>query len=144
MKIINYPKRDEWPELLKRPVMDQLSLGKKVRKVLQKVKDGGDKALKKFTKEFDGARIRRLMVSEKEIIKATEQVPVELKEAIKLAADNIAAFHSSQLGQEQVIETMPGIKCWRRSVPIEKVGLYIPGGTAPLFSTVLMLSLIHI
>jgi len=141
MKAIKYPKRNEWAELLQRPVMDQLSLEKKVRKVLQKVKDGGDKALKKFTKDFDGARIRKLMVSEKEMIDATGKVAAELKEAIKLAANNIAAFHSSQLGEEQVIETMPGIKCWRRSVPIEKVGLYIPGGTAPLFSTVLMLGI---
>src|SRR4030095_10123463 len=141
MKIISYPKRDEWAELLKRPVMDQLSLEKKVRKVLQKKKEGGDKALKKFTKDFDGARIRKLMVSEKEIINATQQVPAELKSAIKLAANNIASFHSSQLGEEQMIETMPGVKCWRRSVPIEKVGLYIPGGTAPLFSTVLMLGI---
>ena len=141
MKVIKSPKKEVWPELLQRPVMDQLSLEKKVRKVLQKVKDGGDKALKKFTKDFDGARIRKLMVSEKEMIDATGKVAAELKEAIKLAANNIAAFHSSQLGEEQVIETMPGIKCWRRSVPIEKVGLYIPGGTAPLFSTVLMLGI---
>jgi len=141
MKVIKSPKKEVWPELLQRPVMDQLSLEKKVRKVLQKVKDGGDKALKKFTKDFDGARIRKIMVSEKEIIDATGKVAAELKEAIKLAANNIAAFHSSQLGEEQVIETMPGVKCWRRSVPIEKVGLYIPGGTAPLFSTVLMLGI---
>ena len=141
MKVIKSPKKEVWPKLLQRPVMDQLSLEKKVRKVLQKVKDGGDKALKKFTKDFDGARIRKLMVSEKEMIDATGKVAAELKEAIKLAANNIAAFHSSQLGEEQVIETMPGIKCWRRSVPIEKVGLYIPGGTAPLFSTVLMLGI---
>ena len=141
MKVIKSPKKEVWPKLLQRPVMDQLSLEKKVRKVLQKVKDGGDKALKKFTKDFDGARIRKIMVSEKEIIDATGKVAAELKEAIKLAANNIAAFHSSQLGEEQVIETMPGVKCWRRSVPIEKVGLYIPGGTAPLFSTVLMLGI---
>ena len=141
MKIISYPKRQDWPELLKRPVMDQLSLEKKVRKVLQKVKNAGDKALKKFTKDFDGARIGKLMVSEKEMENAAQQVPADLKEAIQLAANNIAAFHSSQLCQEQMIETMPGVKCWRRSVPIEKVGLYIPGGTAPLFSTVLMLGI---
>lgn len=127
--------------MLKRPVMDKLLLEKKVRKVLKKVKNGGDEALKKFTKDFDGARVKNILVSEKEIIGAEEQVPVELKEAIKLAAKNIAAFHSSQLGQEQTVETMPGVKCWRRSVAIEKVGLYIPGGTAPLFSTVLMLGI---
>ncbi len=139
MKVIKYPKKEDWPELLKRPVMDQLSLEKKVRKVLQKVKDGGDKALKKFTKDFDGAKIRKLIVSQKEMVNAAAQVPAELRSAIELAAKNISAFHSLQLAQEQMIETMSGVKCWRRSVPIEKVGLYIPGGTAPLFSTVLML-----
>ncbi len=141
MKIISYPKREDWPELVKRPVMDQLSLEKKVRKLLQKVKNGGDKSLKKFTKDFDGVRIKKLLVSDKEIKQASEQVSAELKEAIAIAAYNISAFHSVQLQQEQIIETMPGIKCWRRSAAIEKVGLYIPGGTAPLFSTVLMLGI---
>ncbi len=141
MKVISYPKRKEWPELIKRPVMDQLSLEKKVKKLLQKVRNGGDKALKKFTSEFDGVRIKKLMVSEKEMKHASEQVPGELKEAIAIAANNITAFHALQLQQEPIIETMPGVKCWRRSVAIEKVGLYIPGGTAPLFSTVLMLGI---
>src|SRR5688572_191193 len=141
MKIVSYPKREEWPELIKRPVMDQLSLEKTVKKLLQKVKNGGDKALKKFTNEIDGVRIKKLLVSEKEIKQAADQVPGELKEAITIAANNITAFHSLQLQQEQMIETMPGVKCWRRSSAIEKVGLYIPGGTAPLFSTVLMLGI---
>ena len=121
--------------------MDQLSLEKTVKKLLQKVKNGGDKALKKFTNEFDGVRIKKLLVSEKEIKQAADRVPGELKEAITIAANNITAFHSFQLQQEQMIETMPGVKCWRRSAAIEKVGLYIPGGTAPLFSTVLMLGI---
>ena len=141
MKVINYPKREEWPELLKRPAMDQLSLEKKVRKLLQKVKNGGDKALKKFTKDFDGARVKKLMVSEQEIKQASDHVSPELKKAITIAANNITTFHSLQLQQEPMIETMPGVKCWRRSAAIEKVGLYIPGGTAPLFSTVLMLGI---
>lgn len=139
MNIIAYPKRNEWPQLIQRPVMEQLSLEKKVGKVMQKVKNGGDKALKKFTKEFDGVKIRNLLVSEKEIKQAIAQVPAELKEAIAVAAKNIEAFHRLQLQPEQAIETMPGVKCWRKSVAIEKVGLYIPGGSAPLFSTVLML-----
>ncbi|HZI53854.1 MAG TPA: histidinol dehydrogenase, partial [Chitinophagaceae bacterium] len=103
--------------------------------------NGGDKALKKYTNEFDGVRIKKLLVSEKEIKQAADRVPGELKEAITIAANNITAFHSFQLQQEQMIETMPGVKCWRRSAAIEKVGLYIPGGTAPLFSTVLMLGI---
>ncbi len=141
MKIVNYPKREEWCELLQRPALEQLSLEKKVKKLLLKVKAGGDKAVKKMTKEFDGVKIRSLLVSEKEIKEAIALVPGELKEAIAIAKNNITAFHALQLGQEDSIETMPGVKCWRKAVGIEKVGLYIPGGTAPLFSTVLMLGI---
>jgi histidinol dehydrogenase len=141
MQIIEYPGREEWPQLIRRPALEQLSLEKKVRKLLLKVKEGGDKALKKFTKEFDGIKIKNLLVSEKEIKKAAGEISAELKEAILTAKNNITAFHAAQLQAEQVIETMPGVKCWRRSVGIEKVGLYIPGGTAPLFSTVLMLGI---
>jgi len=141
MQIVKYPNREDWPELLQRPVLEQLSLEKKVKKVLEKVKSGGDKELKKFTKEFDGVKLKKLLVSEKEINDAEQQVSDDLKKAIHTAADNISAFHALQLQQEQAIETMPGVKCWRRSVAIEKAGLYIPGGTAPLFSTVLMLGI---
>jgi len=141
MQVIEYPKREEWPQLVQRPVLEQLSLEKKVRKLLSKVKEGGDKAVKKFTREFDGVKIKNLLVSEKEIKKAAGEVAEELKEAIITAKNNITAFHTLQLQQEQSVETIPGVKCWRKSVGIEKVGLYIPGGTAPLFSTVLMLGI---
>lgn len=141
MQIVEYPTRNEWPELLQRPVMEQLSLEKKVKKLLSKVKEGGDKAVRKMTKDFDGVKIKRLLVSEKEIQQAVTNVPDELKEAITIAANNITTFHQSQLLSESLVETMPGVKCWRRSVAIGKVGLYIPGGTAPLFSTVLMLGI---
>ena len=141
MKIVAYPKKEEWPQLLQRPAMEQVSLEKKVKKLLEKVKAGGDKTVKKMTKEFDGIKVKNLLVSEKEIKEAIALVPDELKEAITVAKNNITAFHTLQLQQEQIIETMPGVKCWRRSVAIEKVGLYIPGGTAPLFSTVLMLGI---
>ncbi|HKO82836.1 MAG TPA: histidinol dehydrogenase, partial [Chitinophagaceae bacterium] len=141
MKIVAYPKKEEWPQLLQRPAMEQVSLEKKVKKLLEKVKAGGDKTVKKMTKEFDGVKVKNLLVSEKEIKEAIALVPDELKEAITVAKNNITAFHTLQLQQEQTIETMPGVKCWRRSVAIEKVGLYIPGGTAPLFSTVLMLGI---
>ncbi len=141
MRIIKYPTKNEWPELLKRPVMEQLSLEKKVKKLLSKVKEGGDKAVRKMTKDFDGVKIKKLLVSEKEIQQAVATVADELKEAITIAAGNITAFHQSQLLSESLVETMPGVKCWRRSVAVGKVGLYIPGGTAPLFSTVLMLGI---
>lgn len=141
MQVVECPKREEWEQLLQRPVMEQLSLEKKVKKLLLKVKAGGDKAVKKMTKEFDGVKIKNLLVNEKEITGAEAIVPDELKRAITMAKNNITAFHRLQLPQEPVIETMPGVKCWRKAVAIEKVGLYIPGGTAPLFSTVLMLGI---
>jgi len=141
MQVVEFPKREEWAQLLQRPAMEQVSLEKKVKKILDKVKAGGDKAVKKMTKEFDSVKIKNLLVSEKEIAEAIALVPGELKDAIAIAKNNIAAFHALQLQQEQAIETMPGVKCWRKAVAIEKVGLYIPGGTAPLFSTVLMLGI---
>ena len=141
MKIVNYPKKEDWQQLLQRPALEQLSLEKKVEKILEKVKAGGDKAVKRMTKQFDGVKIKNLLVSEKEMKEAIANVADELKEAITVAKNNITAFHASQLQPEHVIETMPGVRCWRRSVGIERVGLYIPGGTAPLFSTVLMLGI---
>lgn len=141
MQVVEFPKREEWEQLLQRPAMEQVSLEKKVKKILDKVKEGGDKAVKKMTKEFDSVKIKNLLVSDKEITEAIALVPGELKDAIAIAKNNIAAFHALQIQQEQAIETMPGVKCWRKAVAIEKVGLYIPGGTAPLFSTVLMLGI---
>lgn len=141
MKIIKYPDRKEWPSLLQRPAIDNNDLQKKVKKILEKVKTGGDKAIKKFTKEFDGINIKKLEVTDKEIKEAIAKIPVELKTAILTAKQNIEKFHAAQFEESRIIETMTGIKCWRRSVAIEKVGLYIPGGTAPLFSSVLMLAI---
>jgi histidinol dehydrogenase len=141
MKLIKYPERSEWPDLLQRPVFDALSLEKKVRKILDKVKKDGDKAVKKFTKEFDGVKISKLLVTAKEMKEASDKISPELKEAIRTAKNNIEKFHAAQLQTTSYIETMPGIRCWRNSVAIERVGLYIPGGTAPLFSTVLMLGI---
>lgn len=141
MKIYRYPERSEWKEILQRPALDSRSLQKTVGKVLQAVKTRGDKAVKKYTREFDGVSLRKLEVTEKEIQAAHKLLPDELKAAIKQAAENIRRFHQEQLAPVEAIETMPGIKCWRKSVGIEKVGLYIPGGTAPLFSTILMLGI---
>jgi histidinol dehydrogenase len=116
-------------------------LEKTVRLILDEVKTGGDAAVKKFTAQFDGAAVDQLLVSEAEITAAASLVSEPLKQAIRQAAANIETFHARQLGPVEVIETMPGVQCWRRSVGIEKVGLYIPGGTAPLFSTLLMLGI---
>ncbi len=140
MRQYNYPSPDQWEELIKRPVTDNSALEKTVRRILRKVKENGDRAVRKFTSEFDGVKLKKLQVSEKEIKTAAALLPDELKAAIRLAKENIERFHQSQREAITVTETMPGIRCWRQSLPIEKTGLYIPGGTAPLFSTVLMLA----
>ena len=140
MRQYNYPSPDQWEELIKRPVTDNSALEKPVRRILRKVKEDGDRAVRKFTNEFDGVKLKKLQVTEKEIKTAAALLPDELKAAIRLAKENIERFHQSQREAITVTETMPGIRCWRQSLPIEKAGLYIPGGTAPLFSTVLMLA----
>jgi histidinol dehydrogenase len=141
MKEIRYPSRLEWPKLLARPVFDNSSLQEKVKLVLDRVKLEGDKAVFAYTEEFDGVKVQKLLVSEEEFEEALSSISDELKAAIEVAVDNIRSFHSAQYVAEQRIETMPGVVCWRKSVGIEKVGLYIPGGTAPLFSTILMLGI---
>lgn len=141
MKVYKYPNRDEWTEIVQRPVMDTLVLEKDVRKILCKVRKKGDKAVRKYTEKFDRAIVEDLQVSIAEMEDAKEQVAAELKQAIELAAANIETFHRVHVQQPEWIVTMPGVLCSRKSVPIEKVGLYIPGGSAPLFSTVLMLGI---
>jgi len=140
MKVYKYPDKGNWEEIMQRPASDYSSLEKSVKKILQKVKDKGDKAIRKFSKEFDGASLKRIQVSEKEINTAASLLPEELKQAIQQAKKNIEQFHQSQKEEVKKVETMPGVLCWREAVGIEKVGLYIPGGSAPLFSTVLMLA----
>lgn len=140
MKIYKYPDKKDWPDIILRAVTDYSSLEKSVKKILQKVKEKGDKAVRKFSKEFDGADFKNLQVSKNEINKASTLVPGDLKQAIQQAKDNIEIFHLAQNEEIKKIETMPGVICWRQSKGIEKVGLYIPGGSAPLFSTVLMLA----
>ena len=139
INVIKYPAKKDWEEIIKRPAFETASLEKAVKKILERVKIKGDKAIRNYTKEFDGVKLKKLQVSEKEIKAAAKLLPVELKEAIQQAKLNIEKFHRSQVDAVKMIETMPGINCWRKSVGIEKVGIYIPGGTAPLFSTVLML-----
>ncbi|MBC7904466.1 MAG: histidinol dehydrogenase [Gemmatimonadaceae bacterium] len=141
MQVYKFPSKSEWPDLLKRPAMDAGSLAENVKRILIDVRNGGDRAVKGFTKDFDRAEVYELQVTENEIDEAVTNIPAELKLAIETAASNIRLFHAAQMRQEEVIETMPGILCWRKSVGIEKVGLYIPGGTAPLFSTILMLGI---
>lgn len=136
-----YPAKEIYPEIVQRPDIDTKDVEKAVSAVLKKVKQKGDAAVRRFTREFDGVMLKRFAVTEKEIAEAEKAVPAELQSAIMQAAMNIRTFHESQYEKPHVVETMPGIRCWRKSMPIEKVGLYIPGGTAPLFSTVLMLGI---
>lgn len=141
MKVLIEPKRSEWPALLQRPVMDLSQVYARVQPVMDAVKANGDAALLQFTAQFDGVQLQSVAASKSETAEAEGLLSDELKQAIQQAAANIRLFHSKQLGVPEVIETMPGVKCWRKSVGIEKVGIYIPGGTAPLFSTVLMLAI---
>ena len=141
MKQYEYPDKKEWAEIVERPIADYSSLEKKVKKMMLNVKKKGDKAVFRYCKEFDGVKLKSLAVNQKEIDKAILSVPLELKTAILQAKINIELFHNSQKTEVKKIETMPGVTCWRQSKGIEKVGLYIPGGTAPLFSTVLMLAI---
>lgn len=140
MKIFKHPQPCEWADIVERPHMDVSSLGASVSAVLQDVKTRGDEAVKEYEEKFDHARLTDLAVSQDEMDEAESLVSAELKEALILAHANIERFHAAQEFQSIKVETAPGVTCWQKSVPIEKVGLYIPGGTAPLFSTVLMLA----
>ena len=140
MKVIKYPAKEEWSEIVKRPHLDVSKLNATVQGVLDDVKKHGDEAVKRYEEMFDHAHLDSLAVTEAEIEEAEQLVSQELKDALHLAHHNIAAFHQSQKFEGEKIETCPGVTCWQKSVAIQKVGLYIPGGTAPLFSTVLMLA----
>ena len=141
MHLIKYPERNEWKKILMRPSLDMKPLEETVAHILDEVKINGDDAVRKFCLQFDKAVINNLLVTQNEIENASSQISNELKAAINVAKKNIETFHKKQLQQSEIIETMPGVCCWRKNVAIEKVGLYIPGGTAPLFSTVLMLAI---
>ncbi|WP_290792039.1 histidinol dehydrogenase [Flavihumibacter sp. UBA7668] len=141
MNIVRFPSKRDYATLLARPAMDSSVLESKVQEVLDTVKAQGDEALLEYTKKFDGVDLRGLEVSGAEIAAAKALVSDELLAAMQQAAANIRRFHEVQLQEPQIIETMPGVRCWRKSVGIEKVGLYIPGGSAPLFSTILMLGI---
>lgn len=141
MEIIKYPTSGEWNKLIKRPALDVSSLFGTVQKVLDEVRTQGDEAVKKYGEQFDKVKISDLLVSETEINEAETLVNAELKEAILIAKNNIEKFHEAQKFNGNRIETTTGVTCWQKAVAIEKVGLYIPGGSAPLFSTVLMLAI---
>jgi histidinol dehydrogenase len=141
MNIISYPERSEWADLLTRPVQDSLSIEGKVLPILELVKSRGDEGLRELAKKFDGIDLTKFAFSQEQLDAAEGRLDEELKTAILQAYQNIYTFHQAQLQSVEKIETMPGVTCWRRSVGIEKVGIYIPGGTAPLFSTVLMLGI---
>ena len=140
LEIIDNPIRETWSELLQRPAVKAEVLDSLVENVFKEVKNSGDSALRRYTQEFDKVDISRLQVSKAEVEEASEKVPTQLKNAISLAKNNIEKFHASQGVNPNKIETSPGVWCWQEKRPIEKIGLYIPGGTAPLFSTVLMLA----
>jgi histidinol dehydrogenase len=139
MQIVRQPVRKDWNKLLERPYVDNSAILATVLGVLDEVKKKGDEALKSFARKFDGVELESLLVRDEEIAAAGEALSDVLKEAIRQAKANIEAFHQVQLKDKETVTTMPGVECWRKSVGIERVGLYIPGGTAPLFSTVLML-----
>lgn len=141
MQKILYPPKNQWSQLLERPDNGLEDVYDTARGVLDDVQRNGDAALVKYTSIFDGVQLSQLQVSQEEVDEACMQVSCNLKDAILVAKKNIEIFHQAQKQQREVVETMPGVQCWQKSVAIEKVGLYIPGGTAPLFSTVLMLGI---
>ncbi len=141
MQIVLNPDKASWPDLLKRPANDTAPLERSVTRIIKAVKQKGDTAVRKYTAEFDKVKVRKLEVTSKEIRQAASGLDPALKTAILQAAENIRKFHSLQKQGGEEMETMPGIICKRKAVAIENVGLYIPGGSAPLFSTILMLGI---
>ncbi len=141
MEIISFPDKKSWAEIVKRPVWDNRSVDDRIIPILDAVRQHGDKAVLSFTRQFDGVDMKSLSVGEDEFVRAEEEVDSELKTSIDLAIHNIDKFHKSQKTETRKIEISEGVVCWQKSLPIEKVGLYIPGGSAPLFSTVLMLAI---
>ncbi|SDA52158.1 histidinol dehydrogenase [Algoriphagus alkaliphilus] len=141
MQLLVNPSPEKWKKQLARPVQKTKEINKIVKPILKKVELGGDKALKKFAQEYDHVHLESLLVTAEEIKAASDLVSKELKRAIKIAKANIERFHAAQAQPELIEEVMPGVICRRKSIPIQRVGLYIPGGTAPLFSTVLMLGI---
>jgi histidinol dehydrogenase len=141
MKVFNNPAKETWTTLCERPELELAFLESSVRNIMNRVKNSGDNALREITLQFDKVELASLQVSNAELQDANTILKPDLKNAIQRAADNIRTFHAAQKRDPMKVETMPGVSCWRKGVAIDKVGIYIPGGTAPLFSTVLMLGI---
>lgn len=141
LRKIEYPARADWANLVQRPLQQYEAIEDQIKIVFDAVRQSGDVALRAYTHQFDGVTLSSFKVTDAELAAAQNQISAALKEAIAQAHANITAFHAAQREEVNPIETMPGVRCWRKSVPIERVGLYIPGGTAPLFSTLLMLGI---
>ncbi|MBN1108780.1 MAG: histidinol dehydrogenase [Bacteroidales bacterium] len=141
METIFNPPKEIWDSLCKRPLMETGNIEKPVREIMENVRRRGDAALLDYARQFDRAELTGLKISQTEINDSEKKVSAGLKEAIDIARSNIEKFHRAQFLSEEVVETMPGVRCWRKNVPVETAGLYIPGGSAPLFSTVLMLAI---
>jgi len=141
MQIYRYPLFNSWPEITRRPSAEYSDKTETAREVMSKIREDGDTAIREYTIQFDHVDIADFKVSTGEIAEAVRKIDPGLKKAIKIAAKNIDTFHIAQKVPHHIVETMPGVKCWQKSVPIGRVGLYIPGGSAPLFSTVLMLGI---
>ena len=141
MDAILFPKKESWEGLCKRPLLNNANLEIPVRNILKRVKSGGDKSLVEYAALFDKVTLSEIKVPNTELKESAAAIPGELKKAIELAMKNIEKFHQQQMISEDQVETLPGVKCWRKSIPFDTVGLYIPGGSAPLFSTVLMLAI---
>ncbi|MCJ7759431.1 MAG: histidinol dehydrogenase, partial [Gillisia sp.] len=140
MNILYNPKKSEWSEILKRPTQTVADIEQTVNQIFSEVQTKGDWAIAKYTELFDGTSLQKTVVGSGEIEEAEVAVSEELKDAIKLAKSNIEKFHAAQKTEKVLVETSNGVQCWQEKRPIQKIGLYIPGGTAPLFSTILMLS----
>jgi histidinol dehydrogenase len=141
MDIIYNPPEKDWPEIIKRPVFEEKKLLMKVQSIMNDVKQGGDQSVFKYSKKFDGVENVKLTISRNDINNSEKHIKADLKDAIDVAKKNIEKFHWAQQEKSQIIETSSGVNCWRKSVPIERVGLYVPGGSAPLFSSLLMLGI---
>jgi len=141
MILLNNPDRNKWSEVLKRPSQNFSEIENLVKDIFKDVQANDDFAILKYTKLFDGISINEIVTSKQEIVEATNSVSKELKEAIEIAKNNIEKFHLSQKSEKKLVETSKGVLCWQEKRPIQKIGLYIPGGTAPLFSTILMLAI---
>jgi histidinol dehydrogenase len=141
MQIINYPSREQWDEIIRRPALNTEHLFDKTEQILKEVREKGNEAVRKYGELFDRVKLDEIEVSDTEWTEASDRVPEKLRNAISVAKINIEKFHAAQAYNPPKIETSPGVVCWQKVTPIEKVGLYIPGGTAPLFSTVLMLAI---